>query len=123
MKKEGLFIAKGNCRLSINNKEGASFDVDENGGCVVVGKINTDTMKMVGALSAFGDWQAAQYLERILKELNPKRKINIPNFKEMILRANKDNCDICDYCNDLDCRDCIVYEWKENEKNERSNDG
>lgn len=123
MKKEGLFIAKGNCRLSMNNKEGATFEVDENGSTVGFGKIDTDTMKIVGKMTVFGDWQAAQYLERILKELNPKRKINIPHFKEMILKANKDNCDICDYCDDLDCRDCIVYEWKVSEKNERSNDG
>ncbi len=115
-KEKGLFIAKGVCRLSVDNKEGATFEVNENGSAVVVGKIDTDTMKPVGKMTVFGDWQAAQYLETILKELNPKRKINIPNFKEMILRANKDNCDICDYCTDFDCRDCIVYEWKESEK-------
>jgi hypothetical protein len=69
-------------------------------------------MEPNGAAEVYGDWEAAQYLSRVVQLIHPNRKINIPDLEAMIRGAKKDGFDICDYCPDLNCRDCIVKEWK-----------
>lgn len=88
------------------------------GGCVAIWPMNPETMKPDGAAEIFGDWQAAEYLARVLDLIHPNRQINVPNLEAMIRQATKDGFNICDYCQDFNCRDCIVNEWKGDPENE-----
>lgn len=88
------------------------------GGCVCIWPMNPETMKPDGAAEIFGDWQAAEYLARVVQLIHPNRKINVPDLEAMIRRATKDGFNICDYCPDCNCRDCIVNEWKGDPENE-----
>lgn len=88
------------------------------GGCVAIWPMNPETMKPDGAAEIFGDWQAAEYLARVLDLIHPNRQINVPNLEAMIRKATKDGFNICDYCPDFNCRDCIVNEWKGDPENE-----
>ena len=75
-------------------------------------------MEQDGPAEVFGDWQAAEYLARVLEMIHPSRQINVPNLEAMIRQATKDGFNICDYCPDFNCRDCIVNEWKGDPENE-----
>ena len=88
------------------------------GGCVAIWPMNPETMKPDGAAEIFGDWQASEYLARVLDLIHPNRQINVPNLEAMIRQATKDGFNICDYCPDFNCRDCIVNEWKGDPENE-----
>ena len=88
------------------------------GGCVCIWPMNAETMKPDGAAEIFGDWQAAEYLARVVQLIHPNRKINVPDLEAMIRRATKDGFNICDYCPDCNCRDCIANEWKGDPENE-----
>lgn len=117
-----IFIAKGNAFLgqTKTDKDGnvvertpPRFDEAEDGGCVAVGIINPDTNQQEGSADIFGDWQAAEYLQRVLELLNPRRKTNIPNLREIIHDAYNDGgVDICEYCGSTNCSNCIIDEWK-----------
>lgn len=92
----------------------AKFEVDPAGSCVAIVPLNPDTMEPDGPAEVFGDWQAGQYLAKVLEMLQPTRKTNLPDLEAMIRRAALDGLDLCDYCEDCYmCRDCIVKEWKE----------
>ena len=120
-----VFLMTGNCTLGITrqDKDGnviehkpAQFTADDAGNCVAVGLLDPETMKPVEPVSGiYGDWDAAAYLEEVLKLLNPKRKVNIPDFKYLIQSIIKhDGVDICDHCSNFyKCSDCIIKEWKE----------
>ncbi len=120
-----VFLMTGNCTLgrTRQDKDGnviehkpAQFTADDAGSCVAVGLLDPETMKPVGPVSGiYGDWDAAAYLEEVLKLLNPKRKVNIPDFKYLIQSIIKhDGVDICDHCCKFyKCSDCIIKEWKE----------
>jgi hypothetical protein len=60
----------------------------------------------------FGDWDAANYLAKVVELIRPNRQINIPDLEALIRAAYKDGFDLCQYCPDCNCRDCIVNEWK-----------
>lgn len=93
----------------------AKFEVDPAGSCVAIVPLNQDTMEPDGPAEIFGDWQAGDYLARVLELIHPNRQINVPNLEAMIRRAAMDGLDLCEYCEDYYmCRDCIVKEWKEN---------
>lgn len=120
-----VFLVTGTCTLgrTIRDKDGniaehtpAQFTADDVGGSVAVGLLNPETMQPVELVTGiFGDWNAAAYLEEALKLLNPKRKVNIPDFKYIIQSLIRhEGVDICDNCHDYyKCADCIVKEWKE----------
>lgn len=117
-----IFIEKGNFYLghctkdgkgNIIEQNGPKFEPDDNGGSVIVGKLDSETREQVGEADIFGDFNATGYLKKVLELLAPKRVIDIPNFKGIFVSASKDNVDLCDYCEELHCDNCIVSEWKE----------
>jgi len=120
-----IFLAKGTCTLGMNHvdKDGnvtsstsAQFDFDDAGGSIAVGEMDPDTNEIdAETVSIFGDWDAAGYLAEALKLLNPKRKVNIPDFKHLIQSLIRhDGVDICDNCyNFYKCSDCVINDWKE----------
>lgn len=120
-----IFIAKGTCTLGMTkrDKEGnvvnqtaAQFTFDKDGGSIAVGEMDPDTNEIdKETVSIFGDWDAAGYLTEVLKQLNPKRKVNIPDIKHIVQSLIRhDGVDVCDNCYDFyKCQDCIIKEWKE----------
>lgn len=104
-----IFLEKGDFRF----ENGPKFELNDNGGSVIVGKLDSETREQVGEADIFGDFNAIGYLTKILEFLQPKRTVNIPNFKEMFSSAFNDNVDMCDYCEGLHYDNCIVSEWKE----------
>ena len=118
-----IFIAKGVYRLGRveKDKDGnvieeipPCFEEKPNGSSVVVGIINSETKEQEGDADIFGDWDAAQYLTKVLQLIAPTRSVNIPNFKEIVRNAYNEGTYICEHCpRDFTfCRDCIVEEWK-----------
>lgn len=116
-----IFLATGNCYLgrTDRDKDGKiikeippHFEHDYNGSCVILGKLNPDTMERIGEADIFGDFNASGYLNKALKLLNPQRNIDIPNLKEIVQSLNKDGVEICNYCNSFNCSNCIISEWK-----------
>ena len=92
----------------------ARWEADPEGGSVAIVPLNPDTMEPDGPAEVFGDWQAGDYLARVLELIHPNRQINVPDLEAMIRRAAMDGLDLCEYCEDCYmCRDCIVKEWKE----------
>ena len=90
------------------------WEHDPAGACVAIVPLKPETMAADGPAEVFGDWQAGQYLAKVLEMLRPTRKTNLPDLEAMIRRAALDGLDLCDYCEDCYmCRDCIVKEWKE----------
>ena len=90
----------------------AKWEADPEGSSVV--PLNPETMEQDGPVEVFGDWQAGQYLAKVVELIHPNRQINVPDLEAMIRRAAMDGLDLCDYCEDCYmCRDCIVKEWKE----------
>lgn len=117
-----IFLATGNCYLGRKDidKDGKiikeippHFENDDNGSCVVIGKLNPDTMEQIGDADIFGDFNASGYLNKTLKLLNPQRDIDIPNFKAIVRSMLHDNIDVCDNCFEMNCKNCIVSEWKQ----------
>ena len=123
-----LFMAVGTCTLGQTevDKDGnvvketkAKFELDPKGGCVIVGRIKftDDGMEQDGPADVFGDWDAAAYLAHALKELNPSRKVNIPDFrkivKSMAAHSFDGDCPFIEECDSCVCRDCIVNQWTE----------
>lgn len=92
----------------------ASWETDPEGGSVAIVPLNPETMEQDGPVEIFGDWQAGDYLARVVELIHPNRQINVPDLEAMIRRAAMDGLDLCEYCEDCYmCRDCIVKEWKE----------
>ena len=92
----------------------ASWETDPEGGSVAIVPLNPETMEQDGQVEVFGDWQAGDYLARVVELIHPNRQINVPDLEAMIRRAAMDGLDLCEYCEDCYmCRDCIVKEWKE----------
>ena len=92
----------------------ASGEADPEGGSVAIVPLNPETMEQDGPVEIFGDWQAGDYLARVVELIHPNRQINVPDLEAMIRRAAMDGLDLCEYCEDCYmCRDCIVKEWKE----------
>ena len=118
-----IFLATGDVSLgakktdkngNVTERSTSTFEEKDGGCCVVVGKLNPDTMQPEGDISVFGDYQASGYLAETLRRLNPFRSLDIPDMKEIFKKAMEDGVDLCDYCpNFLSCRDCIVTRWKE----------
>ena len=120
-----VFLAKGTCTLgmtkrdkdgNVTTSESAQFNFDGTGGSVAVGEMDPETNVIdTESVPIFGDWDAAGYLAEALKLLNPKRKVNVPDFKYIIQSIMRhEHVDICDNCYDYyKCRDCIIKEWKE----------
>ena len=93
----------------------AKWEADPAGESVAIVPLNPDTMELDGPAEVFGDWQAAQYLDRVVELIHPNRQINVPDLAAMVRAADKDGLDLCDYCQELGmCQDCIVKEWKGN---------
>ena len=92
----------------------ASWEADPEGGSVAIVPLNPETMEQDGPVEIFGDWQAGDYLARVVELIHPNRQINVPDLEAMIRRAAMDGLDLCEYCEDCYmCRDCIVKGWKE----------
>ncbi len=120
-----IFLTTGNCYLGRRDRDENGkiikeipphFEYDDNGSCVVIGKLNPDTMEQICDADVFGDFNASGYLKKALKLLNPQRDIDIPNFKAIVRSLLHDNIDICDNCFEMNCKNCIVSEWKQEDK-------
>ncbi len=122
-----ILIEKGNFTMAEvhTNPDGGKETVsaggwkpDENGGCVIVCAVDTeDKNKQAGDAAIFGDWQAAEYLGRVLELLKPARAVNVPDFKAIFKAARIDGMDMCLYCQSLECPDCYMNpeNWEEAE--------
>lgn len=118
-----ISIGVGNCTLgrrqtdrdgNVVSETPAKFEVDPAGSSVAIVPLNPETMEQDGTMEIFGDWQAGDYLARVVELIHPNRQINVPDLEAMIRRAAMDGLDLCEYCEDCYmCRDCIVKEWKE----------
>ena len=118
-----ISIGVGTCTLgrrqvdrdgNVASETPARWEADPAGGSVAIVSLNPETMEQDGLVEVFGDWQAGQYLARVVELIHPNRQINVPDLEAMIRRAAMDGLDLCDYCEDCYmCRDCIVKEWKE----------
>lgn len=118
-----IFLATGTVTLGMakRDKDGnivestsARFLWDNNGGSIAIGEMDPETKEInEESVSIFGDWDAAGYLAEVLELIKPRRSINIPDLKAIILAAEKDGTDVCEYCQSCNCQDCIVKEWKE----------
>lgn len=102
-----ISIGVGTCTLGCRtvDKDGntvsetpAKWEVDPEGSCVAIALLNPDTMEPTGPAEVFGDWQAAQYLARVVELIHPNRQINVPDLEAMIRAAAKDGMDLCEYC-------------------------
>ena len=118
-----ISIGVGTCTLgrrqvdrdgNVASETPARWEADPAGGSVAIVSLHPETMEQDGPVEVFGDWQAGQYLARVVELIHPNRQINVPDLEAMIRRAAMDGLDLCDYCEDCYmCRDCIVKEWKE----------
>ena len=120
-----IILATGHAHLGMTERDkdgnitkstAAHFEFAPDGPCVAVGEMDPVTMVVKDGASVYGDWDAAGYLKEVMEKLQPRRPTNIPDFKALILAAQKDGTDICDYCQGVNCRDCIVNEWKVEEE-------
>ena len=118
-----ISIGVGNCTMgrrqmdrdgNVVKETPASWEADPEGGSVAIVPLNPETMEQDGPVEVFGDWQAGQYLARVVELIHPNRQINVPDLEAMIRRAAMDGLDLCNYCEDCYmCRDCIIKGWKE----------
>ncbi len=126
-----FFVGRGDCTLgritrdadgNLIEKSSTKWEPNPEGGSVAICDVDPDTMQPVGAAEVYGDWDAANYLRRVLEKLEPSRDVNLPDFQGIIRRAQIDGVDICDYCGKygFSCRDCIVSDWKGEPDNEES---
>ncbi len=126
-----VFIARGDYqpRRTRRDKNGnmveqtrAKWELNAEGGCVAICDMDPDKMELVGAAEVYGDWDAAQFLSRVLEKLGPGRPTNIPNFRSILKKAMDDGssedffCDYCEQCG-YSCQDCIVTEWTDEIRN------
>lgn len=122
-----IFIATGTCTMGMTktDKGGnvvshtpAQFTFDDTGGSVAIGELDSETMKPKGPVTGiYADWDAAGYLEMVLELLKPRRTLNIPDIRTMIVTAAREGDGLCRYCTSgPGCRDCIIREWEEEAK-------
>ena len=129
---EMVFLVKGHAILGQTTRDRIGnvvkhtephFDFDDDGGSVAVGLIDAETMeiKTDPLPQFFGDYDPAGYLSEALKLIKPKRRGNIPDFKAIVKESIKNqsdtSCPFLENCHDMFCKDCIVKEWIEEEKN------
>lgn len=98
--------------------EPAHFDFDDEGGAVAVGTINTATMEIQvdqQIPSAYGDWEQAAYLKKVLELLTPCRQGDIPDFEGMIKKQARSygtpECPFFSECERPSCQECVVNGW------------
>ena len=92
----------------------AKWEADPEGSTVAIIPLNPETMERDGQVEIFGDWQAGDYLARVVELIHPNRQINVPDLAAIVRAAAEDGLDLCEYCQaPYMCRDCIVKEWKE----------
>ena len=92
----------------------AKWEADPEGSTVAIIPLNPETMERDGQVEIFGDWQAGDYLARVVELIHPNRQINVPDLAAMVRATAEDGLDLCEYCQaPYMCRDCIVKEWKE----------
>lgn len=122
-----ICIAKGTATMGLTTRGAdgkiisqtpARWEHDPDGGCVALWTMNPETEEQEAPARIYGDWQASEYLGDVLAELNPRRKVNLPDFPAIVRAAMADGMDICVYCQSFGCNECIVNEWK----NERSDE-
>ena len=120
-----IFLAKGICRLghTQRDKDGnivesspAQFIWNKDGSSIAIGHMDPESKEIYeDTVSIFGDWDAAGYIQEVLKLLKPARSLNIPDLKAIVQAAYREDGNdlLCDYCQSMNCRDCIIREWKE----------
>lgn len=126
-----ICIAKGTATMGhttigrggeVTSREPARWEPDPAGGCIALWTMNPETMEQETPARIYGDWQAAEYLGDVLAELKPHRKVNLPDFPEIVRAAMDDGVDLCEYCQSFGCNECIVNEWKNERSNENEQD-
>ena len=126
-----ICIAKGTATMGhttighggeVTSQTPARWEHDPDGGCVALWTMNPETMEQETPARIYGDWQAAEYLGDVLAELKPRRKVNLPDFPEIVRAAMDDGVDLCEYCRSFGCNECIVNEWKNERSKENEQD-
>ena len=91
------------------------FTSDPDGGSVAVGILDDETLQPIEPVELFGDFQPWKYLSYALELLKPKRRGDIPDFKNITLKLSEQDHNDCPYrdvCSSMiHCQDCIVFEW------------
>ena len=59
----------------------AKWEADPEGGSVAIWPMNPETMEPDGPALIFGDWDAANYLAKVVELIHPNRQINIPDLE------------------------------------------
>lgn len=118
-----VFLIQGHAYLGVNKRDGqgniiestpARFESSREGPCIAVGMMDPDTMKQVGDVSVFGDYDAENYLEHVLELLAPTtRRHNLPDIKGIIKNMESHGYDVCDFCTADKCWNCAVRDWKD----------
>lgn len=103
---------KQNADGTTTKESDAQWEPSPNGGSVGIFKMDADTNKVLGPVELFGDWQASDYLARVLELLGPGRANDLPPLKHIIRKMDEDGVDVCDYCGGLLCSDCVVKAWR-----------
>ena len=119
-----VFLAKGKYTLGEKrvDKDGnvvketkPMFTTDPDGGSVAVGILDDETLQPIEPVELFGDFQPWKYLSYALELLKPKRRGDIPDFKNITLKLSEQDHNDCPYrdvCSSMiRCQDCIVFEW------------
>lgn len=126
-----ICIAKGTATIGhttigrggeVTSQKPARWEPDPAGGCIALWTMNPETMEQETPARIYGDWQAAEYLGDVLAELKPRRKVNLPDFPEIVRAAMADGVDLCEYCQSFGCNECIVNEWKNERSKENEQD-
>ncbi len=112
---------RGDAEGNVVEQTGATWEPNARGECVAICDMDPNEMEPVGGVEVYGDWDAAHYLERVLEKLGPGRPVNVPDFRKILKKAICDGADedlFCNHCKryGYSCYDCIVTEWKEEEK-------
>lgn len=117
-----VFLATGHFTIgrATHDKDGnivqsvpPKFEFADDGPCVAVGLLNHETMQQIGSAELFGDYDAANYLGRVMEYLSPRRTPNIPDFQSIFNKMTADGINVCEYCDGNHCGNCIVRDWEE----------
>lgn len=98
----------------------ANWQPSQGGGSIAIFKMDADTNKVTTSAEVFGDWQAVEYLGRVLELLGPGRRTNLPPLESIIKSMTEGTffteCPLLEHCPAEICADCIVQEWIEEAK-------
>lgn len=94
----------------------AQWTEDQKGGCVMVGKMNPETMEIdPDSISLHSRMDSVSYLEAVRDLLLPenvKPFTDMPDLREIVQKATSDGVNFCDYCSGGPvCVNCAIRAW------------